>query len=165
MTPDVRWAVNGGQWLTQVEQKEKAHKLLERLVGFLPLVEHDAAGAPYIVGHPGLHISISHCRAAVAVAVSREGAVGIDVECRRKVGEGLVQRVCTPDEQAAIAASDDPEMAFLRCWTRKEAVLKCRGTGIKGFGSMVEASSATDCEVRELATGLPDVVAALATAL
>ena len=159
-----QWSVAGGQWRTHAEQSEQAHKLLEQLVGCC-VVEHDADGAPRLVDHPDLHISISHCREAVAVAVREEGPVGIDVECRRKVSRGLMERVCTAEELAAIDASDDPEMAFLRFWTRKEAVLKCRRTGIKGFGSMVEASTATDCEVAEIDTGIPDVVAAMAMAV
>lgn len=159
--PDIHWAVEGGQYPTQAEQKEMAHKLLQRLVDFNCTVEHEPSGAPYILGRPDLKVSISHCREAVAVAVDAERMVGIDVECRRKVSRSLMERVCTPEEMAVIDAAGDGEMAFLRFWTRKEAVLKCRRTGIKGFGSMVEASSATGCDVVELETGLPDVVAAL----
>ena len=53
-------------------------------------------------------------------------------------------------------------MAFLQLWTRKEAVLKMRGTGIQGFGSMVDALTANDCHVIDLEPRLPDVVASLA---
>ena len=153
----------GGQWRTHAEQSEQARRLLEQLVGFHCTVEHDFAGAPYLPEHPELHISISHCRAAVAVAAG-DIPIGIDIESRRKVGKSLMERVCTADELAKINASEDPEMTFLKFWTRKEAVLKCRRTGIKGFGSMVEASTAADCTVTDIATGLDDVVAALATA-
>lgn len=136
--------------------------MLCKLVGYDCTVEHDFQGAPYIVGRPDLFVSISHCRAAVAVAVSEKGRVGIDVECRRKVTPSLMERVCTPDELAAINEAADPTMQFLSFWTRKEAILKCRGTGIRGFGSMVEALSAKDCTVTEVATDISDVVAALA---
>ena len=73
-----------------------------------------------------------------------------------------MERVCTQSELNTIGLSDDPEMAFLRVWTRKEAVLKYRRTGIKGFGSMLDASKATDCEVKDIYTGMPDVVASVA---
>lgn len=165
MNPGGEWLVERGEWTTLAEQRAAARRLLGRLTGHDARVEHDADGAPYLPDNPELHISLSHCRRAVAVAVSRTGRIGIDVESRRKVSPSLMERVCTPDERAAIKASDDPTMAFLRCWTRKEAVLKMRGTGIKGFGSMVAATEATDCKVETLDCGLDDVVAAVATAL
>lgn len=164
MTPGVQWLVAGGHWPTHAEQSEQARRLLEQLVGFHCIVKHNAAGAPRLPQCPGLHVSISHCQAAVAVAVSDGAAVGIDVEARRRVNPSLVQRVCNAEEQDFIHTSDDPEMAFLALWTRKEAVLKCRGTGIKGFGSMIDALSDGGIEVQGLDCGLPDVVAALAVA-
>ena len=127
-----------------------------------PRLEHDDKGAPYLPDHPELAVSISHCRTAVAVVVSPEGKVGIDVECRRKIGDGLMNRVCTADERAAVLASADPTMAFLQLWTRKEAVLKMRGTGIQGFGSMVDALSAEDVVVTDIPCDISDVVCSLA---
>ena len=164
MTSGNRWSVAGGRWRTHAEQSEAARRLLGELLGCEALVEHDTHGAPYLPAHPDLHISLSHCRTAVAVAVN-DRAVGIDIESRCKINPSLIGRVCTPDEQQAIDRSDDPEMAFLQLWTRKEAVLKCRGTGIKGFGSMVHALEADDIAVQDLPCELPDTVAALATAL
>ena len=76
-----------------------------------------------------------------------------------------MERVCTTEELAAIHASEDHTMAFLRLWTRKEAVLKMRGTGIRGFGSIVNAANVTDCKVEELNCGFADTVASLAMAL
>ncbi len=157
-----QWLVAGGQWPTHAEQSETAHKLLQQLVGCYCTIEHEPSGAPYVLERPDLKVSISHCREAVAVAISDKVAVGIDIESRRKVSRPLMVRVCTAEELASIEESDDPEMMFLRFWTRKEAVLKCRHTGIKGFGSMVEASAADDCEVEEIATGMDGVVAAVA---
>lgn len=159
------WRVESGEWRTHDEQSEAARRVLGELIGGEAEVEHDAHGAPYLPARPDLHISISHCRTAVAVAVSTQGPVGIDVESRRRIGDSLVQRVCTPNEKAAIDRSDDPTMEFLRYWTRKEAVLKCRRTGIRGFGSMVDALQSTDCTVQEIPTRLSDTVAALATAV
>lgn len=157
-----KWKVEGGEWRTLAEQREAAHRLLRELVGGDVVVEHDDKGAPYLPDHPDLSVSISHCRQAVAVAVSPKGKVGIDVECRRRIGEGLMERVCTADEQAAVRAAADPVMAFLQLWTRKEAVLKMRGTGIQGFGSMVEALAGSGAGVRDVPCALPDVVCSLA---
>ncbi len=158
------WLIECGDWQTHAEQSAAAGRLLCRLLGEAVTVEHDEHGAPHLPQHPGLAVSISHCRTAVAVAVNRCGPVGIDVESRRRVADGLVRRVCTEAEQAAVATAADPTMAFLRLWTRKEAVLKLRGTGIRGFGSMVEALQADDVETRDLPCDAPDTVAALALA-
>lgn len=158
----VKWRVESGEWRTLAEQRAAAYRLLGELTGGEVVVEHNDKGAPYLPDHPELSVSISHCRTAVAVAVSSEGRVGIDVECRRKIGDGLLERVCTADEQAAVRAAADPTMEFLQLWTRKEAVLKLRGTGIQGFGSMTDALTATDCHVIDLDTRLPDTVAAMA---
>lgn len=136
-------------------------RLLDRDV----TIEHNSQGAPYIPDCPGVHISISHCRTAVAVAVSNTYRIGIDIESRRKISPSLMERVCNGGELSAIQSSNDPTMTFLRFWTRKEAVLKMRGTGIQGFGSMVDASNAADCTVEEIACGIADTVAAVAMAL
>lgn len=156
-------ALNGEGPQRQREQAQ-AYEMLCRLVGGRPRLEHDDNGAPYLPEHPAVYVSISHCRAAVAVAVSEGVAVGIDVESRRRVSRSLVKRVCTEEERKAIKRAADPEMEFLRCWTRKEAVLKMRRTGIQGYGSMLKSSDATDCTVTGLECDLHDVVAALALA-
>ncbi len=161
-----RWLIeplSAGEGGQRERERALAYDILCRLLdGEHPRLEHDEKGAPYLPEHPELSVSISHCRKAVAVVVSSEGRVGIDVECRRKIGDGLLERVCTPDEQAAVCAAEDSTMAFLQLWTRKEAVLKMRGTGIQGFGSMVDALTANDCHVIDLEPRVPDVVASLA---
>ena len=163
--PDLCWAVESGDWHTHKEQSDAAKCLLRRLAGDDIVLGHDSQGAPYITGQPTKYISISHCRTAVAVAISDNHRVGIDIESRRKVSPSLMERVCTEEELAEINSSEDPTMTFLRFWTRKEAVLKMRGTGIRGFGSMVAVSNATDCSLEEIDCGIPDTVVALATAL
>ena len=161
-----RWQIEPlpeGEGSQRERERALAYDVLCRLLdGESPRLEHDGKGAPYLPDYPGLSVSISHCRTAVAVAVSTEGRVGVDVECRRRIGDGLMERVCTGEELEAVRAAEDPTMAFLQLWTRKEAVLKMRGTGIQGFGSMVDALAANDCTIKELDTHLPDVVASLA---
>ena len=156
--------LSAGEGSQREREQALAYDILCRLLDEEhPRLEHDDKGAPYLPDHPEFAVSISHCRTAVAVAVSPEGRVGIDVECRRKIGDGLLERICTPEEQAAVRSAADSTMAFLQLWTRKEAVLKMRGTGIQGFGSMVDALADNSCHVRDLETRLPDVVASLAT--
>lgn len=158
----LKWRVECGEWKTLAAQREAAYDLLSRLVGETVNVEHDDKGAPHLPDYPDLNVNISHCPKAVAVAVSADGKVGIDVESRRRVGDDLMRRVCTPEELAAVHEAADPTMAFLQLWTRKEAVLKMRGTGIQGFGSMVAALADNDIMVKDLPTGNLDIVAAMA---
>lgn len=162
MTFSGQWSVVGGQWRTHDEQSEAARQLLAEVLGNDVAVEHDDQGAPFLPSRPDLHISISHCKTAVAVAVSDYGPVGIDVESRRKISPSLMERICTPEELAAIHRSDDPVWEFLRYWTRKEAVVKCRRTGIRGYESMVQALGAPDLEVEDLPCDIHDTVASLA---
>lgn len=95
----------------------------------LPSIEYAEGGKPYIKNYPELHFNLSHCRRYVAVAI-HSSPVGVDIECRRKVSQSLIRRVCSEDEQQSIAAAQDPDMEFLRLWTCKEAYLKYTGTGI-----------------------------------
>ena len=95
----------------------------------LPSIEYAEGGKPYIKNYPKLHFNLSHCRRYVAVAI-HSSPVGVDIECRRKVSQSLIRRVCSEDEQQSIAVAQEPDMEFLRLWTCKEAYLKYTGTGI-----------------------------------
>lgn len=77
----------------------------------------------------GVDFSISHCKNAIAVALS-DRPVGVDVESFRRAEEPLLKRTLNPNEQAEIRAASDPAEAFTCLWTKKEAVLKLRGMGI-----------------------------------
>ena len=92
-------------------------------------MEYGEHGKPFVTGRPDVHFNISHCRSAIAVAVS-DRPVGIDVESFRKLSDGLIRRTMNSTESDAILASDNPEREFARLWTRKEAVFKLMGTGI-----------------------------------
>lgn len=76
-----------------------------------------------------LDFSISHCRKGILVAIDTQ-PIGVDIESVRRVDEALVQHTMNSREIEEIHASDNPDMAFTRLWTQKEAVLKQRGTGI-----------------------------------
>ncbi|MEU3606033.1 4'-phosphopantetheinyl transferase superfamily protein [Streptomyces sp. NPDC035033] len=82
-------------------------------------------GRPYLRGHPGTGVSLSHADGLVAVAVG-PGAVGVDVEpaARRPGPPGAPARFLTDAEQRAVAAAPDPGRALLRTWVRKEALFK-----------------------------------------
>ena len=94
-----------------------------------PLFEYGPHGKPFIVGHPEIHFTLSHCREAVACAVS-DRPVGIDVESVQRYRESLAQYTMSDEEQRLIAAAERPDVAFIRLWTMKEARLKLTGEGI-----------------------------------
>lgn len=102
-----------------------------------PVVKKAPQGKPYLENYADMEMNMSHCKGYVAVVLSERGRVGIDVETRRKVTRRLIERVCSKEEQEAIAQAADGELEFLRYWTRKEAWLKCEGTGIEGDLHMV----------------------------
>ncbi len=92
-----------------------------------PSFSYNHHGQPQLEAGPCF--SISHCRHAIAVAVS-DCPVGIDVESIRPLRPELVAKTMNTAEQTLIATSSQPDRTFTRLWTRKEALLKLRGTGI-----------------------------------
>ncbi|WP_207921195.1 4'-phosphopantetheinyl transferase superfamily protein [Micromonospora sp. KC721] len=92
----------------------------------------EPAGRPYVVGAPGLHLTISHCRGLAAVAVARHGPVGIDIEQIRPLPAAeLARRWFSGPEADWVAAHPDH---FLPLWTQKEAVGKALGIGLRQGG-------------------------------
>ena len=83
-------------------------------------------GRPRLPG-TGLHASISHSGATVAVAVSQAGEVGVDVQ---QVVDDSVQElsplVLAESEARHIAVARD----FFTYWARKEALVKATGDGV-----------------------------------
>lgn len=108
----------------------KSYLMLAELTGMNDMTfSFGNHGKPFLASRPDIHFSISHCRNAIAVAVS-DMPVGIDVESLRQADSALLRRTMNDDELAAISASVNPALEFTCLWTRKEAVLKLRGTGI-----------------------------------
>ena len=93
--------------------------------------EHDKPFMQNALGEriEGIDFSISHCKNAIAVVLS-DRPVGVDVESFRHAENALLRRTMNPEEQEEVRTAADPAEAFTRLWTRKEAVLKLRGTGL-----------------------------------
>ncbi|MFD5093297.1 4'-phosphopantetheinyl transferase family protein [Amycolatopsis thailandensis] len=90
-------------------------------------------GRPRIPDAP-LMLSISHSGDLIGVAATAGTAVGLDVEtATRRAEDSLMEYALTPTEQAAISGLSDEQRAtaFFTYWTRKEAVMKATGKGLK----------------------------------
>lgn len=92
-------------------------------------MNHNEHGKPFLVHHPDVHFNLSHCKNGIAVVVDY-APVGIDIESFHKDNVALVRKTMNPAEAEWIRSSSDPVEAFTQYWTKKEAVLKLRGTGI-----------------------------------
>lgn len=80
-----------------------------------------------------IDFSISHSADMVWVALCRSATVGIDVEQLHALPDAadLTSQLHPLERQALLALPENElETTFLRCWTRKEAVLKACGTGL-----------------------------------
>lgn len=94
----------------------------------------NADGKPELANHP-LRFNLSASDGWVAVALSDGIDIGIDIERLRMIADSaeMAERFFTPPEARAIGALADPERstAFLRCWTRKESLMKALGQGMR----------------------------------
>ncbi|WP_327581139.1 4'-phosphopantetheinyl transferase superfamily protein [Nonomuraea sp. NBC_00507] len=87
-------------------------------------------GKPRLPGDE-LHLSVSHSGRWVAVAISGVGPVGIDVERVAERSTALVEAALADVEAEALGRTADPVAGFIAYWTRKEAVLKATGDGLR----------------------------------
>jgi 4'-phosphopantetheinyl transferase len=94
---------------------------------------YDAWGKPQLVD-TALSFNVAHSGELTLIAVSRAGQLGIDVERLRNVDASLeiAAKNLHANELIAIRTANAAEVAnaFLRCWTRKEAILKSLGVGL-----------------------------------
>lgn len=133
----------------------------------------EVCGAPHGRPRPsgGGEVSVTHGGDVVAVARSSGPAVGVDVEPVAPLDEGVLAVALAPAERAGVVDG----AGFARVWTRKEAVLKALGTGLRTGPATLEVSAPDappallgldgaappDCVLRDLDAG-PGHAAALA---
>jgi 4'-phosphopantetheinyl transferase len=88
-------------------------------------------GRPVIEGGP--RVSVSHSGDRVALALSEFGGVGVDVEARQRVIKDEVAEILLGAAEAAELGryGGDRQDALFGYWTRKEAVLKATGDGLR----------------------------------
>ncbi|MBF0561578.1 MAG: 4'-phosphopantetheinyl transferase superfamily protein [Alphaproteobacteria bacterium] len=92
-------------------------------------------GKPYLANgscNPGLEFNLSHAGDMAVLAVATDIGVGIDIEYRRPLTEDITSLLLSTEEKTRFdrlphALRTD---ALIRCWTRKEAVVKAIGCGL-----------------------------------
>jgi len=94
-------------------------------------------GKPYLAPPGTLEFNLSHSAGGLLIGISRQQALGVDIERLARVRPALelAQRFFHPEEASALAALERDRVlpAFLQLWSCKEAVVKALGRGI-GYG-------------------------------
>lgn len=131
-------------WLQPVTDLVRARRLgrdwlaeLAGRPGGEPALRVSATGKPALAdGGPAFNLSHSRGWLALAWSVAQP-ALGVDIEDLPARGrarrDALARRYFHPAEIAAWQAADTAgeAAAWLACWTRKEAVLKAHGLGLR----------------------------------
>ena len=124
---------------------QRAHGVLRALLG--RYLDRDpgtlrfttgAQGKPELEQNPArgsqLSFNLSHSGTLALFAFAFGEAVGVDVEVARRPLEevAIAERLFGPGEAKRLQGLEqgEREREFLRAWVRKEAELKCRGSGL-----------------------------------
>ena len=112
----------------------------------VPEFVYNEFGKPSLPNLP-VHFSISHCKDAVACAVSDHN-IGIDVESIVPYTPDVARRVCTADELKMLEQSSNKDVEFIKLWTVKEAISKYEGMGLSlPFAEIDVSKYATDTQI------------------
>lgn len=76
-----------------------------------------------------IFFNLSHCKNAIACVVA-DRPVGVDVESIGRYNESLARHVLNDQEFSLVQQASNPQLAFTRLWTQKEAIVKYTGRGI-----------------------------------
>jgi 4'-phosphopantetheinyl transferase len=105
--------------------------------GGKPVLSPDGGG-----GRPPLHFNVTHSGELALVAVDWTRELGVDVEKARPISEAarIVRSYFTEAETEQFHRFDEDARpaAFIRGWTRKEAILKAKGVGLAGLATGFE---------------------------
>jgi phosphopantetheinyl transferase len=89
--------------------------------------------APYLLQYPGIHVSITHS-APYCIGAVAETRIGIDLEAVFDPPDSLIQYFFSENERENIRTQGDSKARSIQAmsyWTRKEAVSKLLGLGMK----------------------------------
>ena len=108
-------------------------------------------GKPRLAGDTRLRFNLAHSDGVMALALTEEREIGIDVEAQREgpFGEGIARRYFPEGVAARIERRPEDERAgeFFRAWVRQEAYAKGRGVGLELIGQRPEGWSIADLDL------------------
>lgn len=92
------------------------------------------SAASQLTGAGGIDFNVSHTDGLVVLGVTRQRAIGVDVENvrAREAAIEIADRYFAPAEVTALRAlpSDRQHLGFFKYWTLKESYIKARGMGL-----------------------------------
>ncbi len=100
------------------------------------------SGKPYFK-NCSLHFNFSHTEGYAALILC-SAPCGVDIEpASRNIRPALTERFFSECERTLITSASDTRAVLLRLWTRKEALLKADGTGLRTKLAEVDVSKDT----------------------
>ena len=94
----------------------------------MPEIKKGPHGKPYFPG-TDIHFNISHSGDYKVLAIA-ETPVGVDIEKVRKADLRVANRFAQTEKDYVL--EKDNNYRFFEIWTKKEAYLKYKGTGLRG---------------------------------
>jgi 4'-phosphopantetheinyl transferase len=132
-----------------------SHAALRHLLGVREAWLAGDNGKPALASSPP-HFNMSRRGGVALIGVSATHEIGVDVEPLQTMADAneLAQLHFTPRERDAVSRADGAarDLAFLRCWTRKEACMKATGRGLSLAPSSFECGAQAATERVQIVT-------------
>ena len=97
------------------------------------IIETTPSGKPYLKDYPNLFFNLSHTDNLILIAIANS-PVGVDVEKNERNAdkEAIIKHFFSEKEQQSFFSQSENkrQLAFVKGWTRKEAILKATGEGL-----------------------------------
>jgi 4'-phosphopantetheinyl transferase len=115
----------------------RLREILATYVGLPPAAlrfEYGEHGKPALggAGRAPPFFNLSHSHGLAVLGVCHDAQIGLDIEAVRPIKEDIADQFFSAGERQALSrlADSDQQAGFFRCWTRKEAFIKCVGHGL-----------------------------------
>ena len=111
-------------------------KILSQKLSLSPesiIIDIASSGKPYLKDYPSFFFNISHTKDLILLGFA-DSPIGVDVEHINRIVEkdSIIKHFFSEKEQQTFFSQPENQrqLAFIKGWTRKEAILKATGEGI-----------------------------------